>query len=287
MNDKTLLYQLTETSEFMMSFVLVTKNDNVIIVDGGRPEDMPLLKEYVGGRHVAAWILTHAHIDHISGFVSEIEKNGGSDFDIGTVYYNFPPYSLIDNHNVPDYGYFTRELNETLPSFLAIEPKIRDRAHIVTQGESIMVDECRIDFLYTFHDGLYANLMNDSSLVFKVTAPNKTVLFMGDLGPDGGDVLFRESRHLLKADIVQMAHHGHMNVSMEVYAEIMPEACMWCAPSWLYAEEEVPHYLSDVAKLRRMNRIRMYGTAVTRKWMDILGVKKHYVTADGTQCIEL
>ena len=287
MNEKTVLYQLTETSEFMMSFVLVTKNDNVIVVDGGRPEDMPLLKEYIGGRHIAAWILTHAHIDHISGFVSEIEKNGGADFDIGTVYYNFPPYSLIDNHNVPDYGYFTRELNETLPSFLAIEPKIRDRVHIVQQGESIDIDECHIDFLFTFHDGLYANLMNDSSLVFKVTTPNKTVLFMGDLGPDGGDVLFRESRHLLKSDIVQMAHHGHMNVSMEVYAAISPEACMWCAPAWLYAEEEVPHYLSDVEKLRRMGRIRMYGTAVTRRWMELLGAKKHYVTANGTQCIEL
>ena len=287
MNEKTVLYQLTETSEFMMSFVLVTKNDNVIVVDGGRPEDMPLLKEYIGGRHIAAWILTHAHIDHISGFVSEIEKNGGADFDIGTVYYNFPPYSLIDNHNVPDYGYFTRELNETLPSFLAIEPKIRDRVHIVQQGESIDIDECHIDFLFTFHDGLYANLMNDSSLVFKVTTPNKTVLFMGDLGPDGGDVLFRESRHLLRSDIVQMAHHGHMNVSMEVYAAIMPEACMWCAPAWLYAEEEVPHYLSDVAKLRRMGRIRMYGTAVTRRWMELLGAKTHYVTANGTQCIEL
>jgi hypothetical protein len=41
--NKTLLYQLTETSKFMMSFVLVTKNNNVIIIDGGREEDMPLL----------------------------------------------------------------------------------------------------------------------------------------------------------------------------------------------------------------------------------------------------
>lgn len=287
MNEKTLLYQLTETSPFMMSFVLLTRQNNVIVIDGGRPEDMPLLKQYVGGRHISAWILTHAHSDHISGFVDEIAKNGGADFDIGTVYYNFPPYSLIDNHNVPDYGYFTRELNETLPSFLAIETQIRDKAHIVEQGEHITVDECDVHFLYTYHEGLNSNLMNDSSLVFKVTTPNKIVLFLGDLGPDGGDVLFRESRHLLKSDIVQMAHHGHMNMSMEVYAEIMPEACLWCAPDWLYAEPEVPDYLSDVAKLRRQGRIRMYGTAVTRKWMDILGVKKHYVTADGTNCIEL
>ena len=73
----------------------------------------------------------------------------------------------------------------------------------------------------------------------------------------------------------------------EVFAEIMPEACLWCAPVWLWEEEEVPHYLSDVEKLRRMGRIRMYGTAVTRKWMDLLGVKTHYVTGYGTQKILL
>ena len=202
-------------------------------------------------------------------------------------YYHFPPYSLIDNHNVPDYAYFRSELEETLPSFNRVLPRIKEKCVIVEQGDSIAVDEVKIDFIFTFHDGLYSNLMNDSSLVFKVTAPNKTVLFMGDLGPDGGDVLFRESRHLLKADILQMPHHGHMNCSMEVFAEILPEACLWCAPKWLWEEEEVPHYLSDAEKLRRMGRIRMYGTAVTRKWMDLLGVKTHYVTGYGTQKILL
>ena len=91
MNDKTLLYQITETSKFMMSFVLVTKSDNVIVIDGGRKEDMPLLKEYVGNRHIAAWILTHPHDDHISGFISEFNRNRLADFDIEKLYYNFPP----------------------------------------------------------------------------------------------------------------------------------------------------------------------------------------------------
>ena len=87
---------------------------------------------------------------------------------------------------------------------------------------------------------------------------------------------------MLKADYCQMAHHGHMNVSMEVYAKIMPEACFWCAPKWLYEEAEIPDYLSDGEALKKAGRIRMYGTALTRKWMDLLGVKKHYVSGFGT-----
>ena len=59
-----------------------------------------------------------------------------------------------------------------------------------------------------------------------------------------------------------------------------------CA-DWLYDEPEVPKYLENREKLRRMGRIRMYGTAVTRKWMEQLGVKEHYVTKDGTNRIVL
>ena len=92
---QTTLYMLTETSEFMMSFVLVTEKNNCIVIDGGRPLDMPLLKEYVAGRHISAWILTHAHGDHISGFVDEMEKNGCADFDIEKIYYNFPNYDAL------------------------------------------------------------------------------------------------------------------------------------------------------------------------------------------------
>ena len=286
--EHTTLYMLTETSQFMMSFILVTRANNVIVIDGGRPLDMPLLKQYVAGRHISAWILTHAHNDHISGFVDEMEKNGCADFDIERVYYNFPPYdALIGRTDVPDKGYFDAELNEMLPAFLRIEPLLGKRAHIVSQGEILQVDECEIEFLYTYHEGLFSNLMNDASLVFTVKTPNKKVLFLGDLGPEGGDVLMDESREKLKADIVQMAHHGHMNVGMEVYAEALPEACLWCAPAWLYNEPEIPHYLENREALRAIGRGRMYGVGLTRKWMSILDVKKHYVTAEGTQTILL
>ena len=47
MND-TILYMLTENSPYMMSFVICTSKNNVIVIDGARAGDMPLLKHYVG-----------------------------------------------------------------------------------------------------------------------------------------------------------------------------------------------------------------------------------------------
>jgi hypothetical protein len=223
---QTTMYMLTETSPYMMSFVIVTEQNNCIVVDGGRPEDMPLLKEYVGGRHISAWFLTHAHCDHITGIMSEMEKNGLADFDLEKLYYHFPDHDEWMKHadEAPNPDYFRREMNEQIPRFNRLVPCLGDRVHIAQQGEHYEFDEVKIDVLYTTHEGLYANPMNDSSMVFKVTTPRKTVLFLGDLGPDGGDILFDESRHLLKSDIVQMAHHGHECVQMHVYAEILPEA---------------------------------------------------------------
>ncbi len=286
---KTTLYMMKETSPYLLGLVIVTEQNRCVVIDGGRPEDMPLLRELVAGRPIEAWLLTHPHTDHISGLLSELEKNGGADFDIRRVYHHFPDYDawLSRADEAPDRDYFLEELNEALPDFNRLKGKLGARLMTLEEGDCFSVDELSFEVLYTAREGLFANPMNDASTVFKITTPRKTLLIMGDLGPDAGDILYRESRHKLKSDIVQMAHHGHMNPSMEVYAAIAPEACLWSAPLWLYNEPEVPHYLADTEKLTRMKRLRMHGSAVTRAWMDILGVKKHYVSGEGTQTVEL
>ena len=284
------MYMLTETSPFMMSFVLETDKYNLIIVDGGRKEDMPLLKSYVKNRHISAWILTHAHDDHIEGFVSEMERNSGKDFDVEKIYYNFPSYDeliLKSENDVPDIAYFRQELNEMLPAFNKIKHKFKDKEIIAKEGDKIEIDEISIEFLYSYKGGMYANLMNDASLVFKVVTPKTSVLFLGDLGPDGGDELKKLPKEKLKADYVQMAHHGHMCVEKSVYELIKPSFCLWTAPIWLYEEVEIPDYLENRKWHKKVGRDRMWGTALTRKWMKELGVKKHYVSGEGTQVIEI
>lgn len=286
-NTQTMLYMLSETKYSMMSYVIITRRDRAIVIDGGWAEDMPNLKRHINNREIAAWILTHPHKDHISGFVNEIMQNGGRDFDIKKIYYHFPPFEDLHNHTPEDYSYYKSEFEDMLPAFNSILPQIEPLTHIVEQGESIIIDEIKIDFLFTYHDYLTSNVMNDSSLVFKVNAPNKSVLFLGDIGPQGGDVLYWESRDLLKADIVQMAHHGHVCCGMEIYAAINPKICLWNTDEWLYNEKEVPEFLEDFELARKRNRTRMYGTPITRKWMDSLGIKEHYYTKDGTQVLKI
>jgi hypothetical protein len=270
---ETALYLQTETSLFMMSIVIKTASGNAIVIDGGQPEDLPLLRDIIGDNHVKAWFLTHPHFDHITGFMKMI-----SDDEISLwpdkVYYNFPSLEFMEK----------TEPNEswTLRDFLEIEEKIKDRAVIVKEGDSFEIDELKFNILQSYEENNPIvplrpkdenSTGNENSLVFKINGPNKSVLILGDTGPLGGDRLFARHWQDLKSDIVQMAHHGHSGVGAEVYIAAEPKACLWCCRDWLY--DEHPFVLSD----------RLCGTVMTRKWMDAIGVKEHYVTKDGTHKI--
>ncbi len=266
----TELYMITEYSPFKMGFVFLTDGGQAVVVDGGRPSDMPPLLEIIGERKIAAWILTHPHLDHISGFNDLIAK--GFDTDrIEKVYYNFPSVAFIEKCE-PQYT--------DRQDFEKILPRLGDKAVVVKPGMQVQVDELNIDFLFCGEERYYQPrphlAVNESSLVCKITAEGmKSILFLGDLGPEGGRDLLKNSGDKLPSDIVQMAHHGHSGVTEEVYQKIAPEACMWCAADWLYDEAD---YEIEPG---------LWGTKHARKWMDKLGVKTHYVTKDGTLKINI
>ena len=278
---------LKEKDAFNMSYVLFTSFGGAIVIDGGRREDMPLLKEVVKDAPIKAWILTHPHDDHIDGFVSLYEGNDVP-FDIERVIFNFPDYdSLMKVENPPDPDYFHRELNEMLPRFNSIKWRFAEKTTILKQGDCFNIDDLHFECLYSIHEGLYDNLDNDSSLVIKVKGPKKDILFLGDLGPIGGDYLLFENGDKLHSYYCQMAHHGHMGVSFEVYRKIQPTIALWNAPKWLYDEEEKPVYLKDKGYLVLESRLRMHGEKVTREWMELLGVKENHVSYQGNYEFEL
>ena len=69
MPEKTMLYNISPVGEFIMSFVIATTRDNVIVIDGGRPhiviqppghgEKVPHCHCLLGGRNTAVRALDH------------------------------------------------------------------------------------------------------------------------------------------------------------------------------------------------------------------------------------
>lgn len=266
------LYILTENNNFMMSFVFITDKNNAVIIDGGEPVNMELLHEIVGNRKILAWILTHPHVDHISGFVQEIQKTEVNN-RVESIYYNFPSEEFTVAQPSEVLPHVICDFNKVLPEF-------QEKCVIVQPDLEIDLDELHIEFLFCGEERyLYPkpNLaVNESSIVFKVTSPGmRSVLFLGDLGPEGGRDLLARKGDKLNSDIVQMSHHGHSGVTEEVYKAIAPEACAWTAPLWLYEEEDIEF------------EPELWGTKHQRKWMEKLGVTEHYVSGNGTQEIPL
>ncbi len=120
-------------------------------------------------------------------------------------------------------------------------------------------------------------LTNNSSIVFRLDTKDSSVLFLGDLGVEGGNQLMETVPHeMLRCDYVQMAHHGQNGVTKDVYKVISPKCCLWCTPSWLWDNRGPNGYDSGDFK-----------TVIVRGWMSELGVKRHYVTKDGPFIIEI
>ena len=262
------MYMLTETSKFMMSFVIVTDQDHVIVIDGGRREDLPLLRQYVAGRKIVAWFLTHPHMDHIDAFI-ETMQSGDPAFDIEAVYCNFPPADFVRQHE--------RAEAHTSDEFDALRPILGSRLHTVQTGDVITADNLSFEVLYSWREeyGFTRNAVNDSSIVLRMTSANTSVLFLADLGPEGGDKLLELSREKLRSDYCQMAHHGGLGVSMDVYFEISPRVCLWPANEQQYNAPDKRH------------SYRMYYAGTTRRWMERLGAEEHLITKDGTAEIDL
>ncbi len=271
---KNTLCQLDSvTGSQMNSYVITTADGKVIVVDGGYHEDAQNLLSYlrrVTGQEtprVDAWFLTHAHGDHMWAF-NEIMDKYPDALELGKVYYNFPSVQYLMRE--PGYGGAILEFNTLLPRFA-------HKIEIIYTGDVYDIGEAHIEVLYV-PNGEIRSYINNTSSVFMLTLGGKRILFLGDAEPAEGDRLLAlyKGTGKLKADYVQMAHHGQGGVTFEVYEEISPKACLWGTPKWLWDNDAGKGFNTHIFK-----------TVEVRGWIDTLGVAEHYVLKDGLQVIEL
>ena len=254
----------------MMGFVLTTVNGELIVVDGGLDVDLPHLKEVIlerGGR-VKAWLITHPHSDHV-GALTALINEGLGEITIEKIYYHLADLDWYQRNEayradtVMAFQIALSKLNPDIP-----HPGVQRGDVFSMEGATIHV----MNSPYLFP----VNAIKNSSVVFRVDMAGKRILFLGDLGEQGGAELLKDvPPSELKSNIVQMAHHGQYGVSKDVYAAIAPNVAMWNTPLWLWENDggSGPNTGS-------------YLTLVVRSWMEELGVRRNYVIKDGDQIIK-
>ena len=269
------LHFLKSVTDTINTSFILESNGTLIVVDGGFDSEEPYLYEYLKalGGHVTAWFLTHFHNDHFACFIAMLQKH--PDIRVDAVYYNFPPDEyLIRWEPMQDH-------NSTEVCLSMFREAIANRQTpvvTVNAGDVYAFDNGNVTVrvLRTYNTAF--DYINNSSTVFRFETDGKSILFLGDLEPDGGKELINTVDHaLLRADYVQMAHHGQGGVEKEVYEIIHPTYCLWPTPSWLWNNMGPGGYDTNIFK-----------TMIVRGWISSLRcVKKHYLMIDGTQVIDL
>mgnify|MGYP001607029008 FL=1 len=277
---KNRIYQLMPsatdwTKQFSMSYIITTDDGQLIVIDGGWDNDAETLLFYlkkISGRecpHIAAWFLSHVHDDHIQAFI-EIISHRKDKINIGKVYFNFPSVQNIEMFELSGAA--------LIKNFYSLLPQFADKATIVSINECYIVGNAKFDVLLPPDTAITDNFINNSSVVIRMTLGGKTVIFLGDLGAEGGRRLLKIWGDKLKSDVCQMAHHGQAGVDIDVYRAILPEICLWPTPDWLWNNDRYGKgFDTDV-----------FQTVTTRRWIDQLGcTNKNYIMKDGTAEIEL
>ncbi|MBQ2433711.1 MAG: MBL fold metallo-hydrolase [Clostridia bacterium] len=269
-----ILHMLRSSKDTICESFVIEAGGKVLVIDGGFEFESGTLFETIEklGRHVNAWFFTHPHIDHYGAFIGMMESHA-KDIKVDSVYCNFLSEELLC-----EYEPVEKEHTKTcLPKIKELIKNNSISEITMHKGDVYTFNDAKITVLREPDDSIHENIINNSSTVFRLDAGGKSVLFLGDLGTEGGKQLLNTcSNDLIRCDYVQMAHHGQNGVEKAVYKAISPKCCLWCTPTWLWDNVGPDGYDSGNFK-----------TVIVRGWMSELGVKKHYVNKDGPFAIAL
>lgn len=265
--------ELTQLSDHstrqMMGYILKTKNNKIIVIDGGTTDDTENLIKQLNkhGGKVDAWFLTHLHDDHLGAFYNIANDE---QIQIEKIYCSFNEYSWYEE-NEPSRAEFSKQILEILK-----QDNIKDKVEEVSLNQDINIDDVKIEILGIKNPEITENAGNEQSMVVKFDTGKTTFLVLGDTGIKSSEKLLKTQKEKLKSDIVQMAHHGQNGATKELYEQINPTICMWPTPEWLWNNDSGEGKGSGPWK-----------TLETRLWMEELKVKKNYVEKDGDITIKL
>lgn len=239
-----------------MFYTITDGVGHLIVVDGGWVDDAQEVREVLAaeGNHVDAWILTHPHQDHIGAFMEIYDNPNGIVID--KIYaVDMAPIELCkENASWDAYGSYEHFLEMDIPQL--------EYVHTSDRWE---VGKLKVEVLSAYEDKvdeLSKDLVNDGSMIFRITGEKENMLFCADVGKSLSNYLVEKYGESLKSDYLQMGHHGNGGLKEDFYRRVSPKIAFFDAPNWLFYDET-----------------GNYTTPANRKFMESLGSEiKSYET---------
>ncbi len=239
-----------------MGYFIITGNDELIFIDGGRDVDSELVMSYIdkyGNGTVNHWFITHPHTDHVGALLKLLDEE--NNLEIENIYYSLLEdewYKENDTRGYESSHAMLEKLNSS---------KIKNRVEC-EEEQVIEIDNTKVDIIRTPNSEITnSDNGNDASMTFKITAidVDKSIIFLGDSYVYASKELLEGNTDILKSDSVQMSHHGQYGVTKEVYEAIDPDVCFFNCPKYLYDNDNGTGYNTG-----------KWQTVEVRRWMDDL-----------------
>lgn len=219
-----------------MCYTLVSEDGRFLLLDGGHNVDLDNLKKLIEvfGNRVDLWICSHFHEDHI-GAITALLSDDGLEMQIVIDEIWCPPM------DIDTYKTFAKEWDsiDTCEKFLQ---EIDGKGNVtrIYDGDAKKVGNLDFYFFSSYSDGAeWTHEGNNCGLIFRVTGKSETMLFCCDIGNEWiSERLISGHGDRLKADYVQMGHHGNGGLTEEAYRIVAPKAAFFDGPAWLFADEE-------------------------------------------------
>ena len=233
-----------DLEDFGMSYAVRLSDSRFIIIDGGwdlEPDAdklYNLLKESSVGEKpvIAAWIMTHDHIDHYRCF-NVFMKKYGQYVIVEKMLFNFQEHKGITfEHFVArkpeikgEYSFTDTSDSHHISIMFNIIEEYKIKIYMPHTGQYYKIGDAVCEFLSTIDDTYYFTTdRNSHSLVFKMTLAGQEILWTGDASFSDSKLSAKYGEKL-KSDILQVPHHGFGSGEDEeqitCYNYIKPSVC--------------------------------------------------------------
>lgn len=238
-----------------LSYLIEDGRGGLAVVDGGRAwQSLSLVEEIKKrGGHVDYWIITHPHDDHCGVLSSVLEAGWDkTEISIGEILIGEMDYEAVKKQGIRVDAY----------SYLLMGLEGHENVVWLKAGDEKNILGLKMEVLHSCNELVINesdNILNDGSMVFKLSAKEESMLFLADAGELVADEIMTEYGEKLNADYVQMSHHGNGSLPDAFYEMVSPKAALFDAPDWLMenrnketgeeANYTTPHYIELMNRL--------------------------------------